>query len=264
MSLQHEGLHLDFKHGDELRDRRKCAATLRQYASGFANTDGGILVIGVSDGDVENGTPRSVTQTSRPGGRPLHEWARNVLTELGPYLQPPPRIQTVSIEGADVLVVATSRSANLTPCVQSGQLAYYFRIADAMPRVPDCLVADFLLGRRAHPLISVQSARVATRPFEGQGMQLVFAFDLANEGLVPALDVWELSPGGLRLRPQEQHPNALGRRSPSPLRPSSAGFSTSDPRKGAERAATCFVSRAAGLVARPSTSSPLPPRRCRE
>ena len=39
-----------FKDGVELKDSKKAAKTVRQYVSGFANADGGLLMVGVSDG----------------------------------------------------------------------------------------------------------------------------------------------------------------------------------------------------------------------
>jgi predicted HTH transcriptional regulator len=44
-----EDQFLDYKDGSELDNKKKAADTLRQYLSGFANSDGGILIIGVND-----------------------------------------------------------------------------------------------------------------------------------------------------------------------------------------------------------------------
>ena len=57
-----EDLLLDYKDGRELADAKKAGRTLRQYMSGFANSDGGVLIIGVNDRDW------IVTGCPAPGG----------------------------------------------------------------------------------------------------------------------------------------------------------------------------------------------------
>lgn len=42
-----EDLFLDYKDGKILKEKRKAAQTLREYMSGFANSQGGTLIIGV-------------------------------------------------------------------------------------------------------------------------------------------------------------------------------------------------------------------------
>ena len=83
-----ESLYVDFKNGKELDDPGKAARTVKQYVAGFANADGGLLVIGVSDG---GGDPekRTLTRTKRPGGQALPEWARNVLAAMAGGLAVP-------------------------------------------------------------------------------------------------------------------------------------------------------------------------------
>jgi len=59
--LPNEDLYLEFKDGAETNDQKKAARTLRQYTSGFANSDGGLIVFGVSD--AKDGTSRPFTKT---------------------------------------------------------------------------------------------------------------------------------------------------------------------------------------------------------
>ena len=48
-ALPSEDLYLEFKDGTETDDQKKASRTLRQYVSGFANSDGGLIVFGVGD-----------------------------------------------------------------------------------------------------------------------------------------------------------------------------------------------------------------------
>ncbi len=57
-----EDLFLEYKHG-RLLEKREAAQTLRKYLSGFANSAGGILIIGVDE------ATWTVTGCQAPGGQ---------------------------------------------------------------------------------------------------------------------------------------------------------------------------------------------------
>jgi len=177
-----ENLYVDFKHGRELDDTKKAAKTVRQYTAGFANADGGLLVIGVSDGEGK-ATQRQFTATTRPGGRPLHEWARTVLEPLAGSLSPPPRLQTVVVDGIDVLVIGMGRAPSLVGCLEEGELKYYLRLADSTLAIPPYLMSDLVLGRRSHPEFGVTGGGVI------DGSTMKFQFEVLNESMVAAEDV---------------------------------------------------------------------------
>jgi hypothetical protein len=186
VSVDGESLYIDFKDGAELNDLTKARRTLRRYVSGFANADGGLLIVGVSDGGGVAAN-RTFTPTLRPGGRPLTEWARTVLADMGGSLTPPPRIQVVDVAGVEVLVVGVARVPALVACLEQGELRYYLRIGDSTPSIPPYLISDLVLGRRVHPQL------LATIRAHGSGAvngpEAYFAFDVENESMVPAADV---------------------------------------------------------------------------
>jgi hypothetical protein len=192
-----ESLHVDFKNGRELDDPGKAAKTVRQYVAGFANADGGLLVVGVSDG---GGDPekRTFTGTKRPGGQALPEWARNVLTVMAGGLSPAPRMQAITVEGNDVLVIGVARAPALVPCVEDGELKYYLRVGDSTPAIPPYLISDLILGRRVHPQLQVKVGENGCGAANGAAVH--FGFEVDNEGMIPAIDVlvgvvsWGLRP----------------------------------------------------------------------
>jgi len=143
-----EDLFLEYKHGNLLA-QREAPRTVREYLSGFANSAGGILVIGVDE------MSWSITGCSAPGGEDLAEWASRCLTPIAPYFSPPPRFQVVQHSDGDVLVASTDRSLGLVPCVEAGQLVYYLRLHDQTLRAPEYLVSDILLGRRQQPYFRI-------------------------------------------------------------------------------------------------------------
>jgi hypothetical protein len=149
-----EDLFLDYKHGNEAQ-KKNAAMTIRQYLAGFANSAGGVLVVGIDE------ATWNVTGCTAPGGSNLADWAARCLTPLAPYFAPPPRFQVVAHPQGDVLVAATERSLSLVPCVENGALVYYLRIHDQTLKAPDYLMSDILLGRRNRPDLHVRDFHTA-------------------------------------------------------------------------------------------------------
>jgi hypothetical protein len=186
VQVQGETLFVDFKDGAKLKERKDAARMVRRYVSGFANADGGLLVVGVSDGGGDP-TKRTFTPTTAPGGKPLCEWARNVLESMAGGLIPAPRIQAIPVDGIEVLVIGTARAPALVPCLEEGDLKYYLRVGDSTPSIPAYLISDLVLGRRVHPQLLVTTCAGSSGAANGSAAN--FGFDVENEGMVPADDV---------------------------------------------------------------------------
>src|SRR4051812_12597551 len=95
-----EDSFLDYKHGNELA-KKDAPATIRQYMSGFANSAGGVLIIGVDE------QTWTITGCTASGGSDLAEWASRCLTPIAPYFSPLPRFQVVPHPNGNVLIAAT-------------------------------------------------------------------------------------------------------------------------------------------------------------
>lgn len=193
MNRVREDLFLDYKHGDELKDRKKASATIRQYMTGFANSAGGILLIGVDQ------PSWSVTGCVAPGGGDLAEWAASCITQLIPFFSPPPRFQVIDHPKGKVLLVATSRSIGLIPCIESGERVYYFRLHDETlsnktVRAPEYLITDLLLGRRERPYLYIAQLnfgainRNPSRDYVATDMEFGLDFHLENQNISWAKD----------------------------------------------------------------------------
>ena len=144
-----EDLYLDYKHGNLLNNSRPAATTIRKYMSGFANSDGGILIIGVDESNW------SVTGATAPGGRDLAQWAARCLTPIASYFSPIPRFQVINHPDGNVLVATTARSLGVVPYTEAGQIVHYFRIHDQTLKAPEYLVSDILLGRRRQDYMQI-------------------------------------------------------------------------------------------------------------
>lgn len=155
-----EGLFLDYKHGNELKDARKARSTIRQYVSGFANSSGGMLIIGVDE------ESWSVTGCTAPGGHDLAAWAADCISGMAQYFSPLPRFQTVKHPQGNVLVAIAERSQGLVPCLETGDIVYYLRFHDQTlknktVKAPDYLVNDLLLGRRQQPYLEITDSTIS-------------------------------------------------------------------------------------------------------
>jgi predicted HTH transcriptional regulator len=132
----HEDQDFDYKDGKiaTRQERQKGSQIIRAYVSGFANSEGGVLIIGVGDDP-----PRMIRAcASDIGGQPLTEWASRCLQGMAGYFSPQPRFQVIHHpHNGPVLSIAVARAPSLVPCVEAGVLKYFFRIGDSTLPIPD-------------------------------------------------------------------------------------------------------------------------------
>lgn len=148
-----EDLYLEYKHGNVLLDNKKANDILREYLSGFANSAGGVLIIGVDQNS--DGIPTYVTGCHGHNKGKLTEWAARCLTPIANYFSPQPRFQVVNHPNGDVLLAVTPRSPGLVPRTEAANIVYHFRIHDQTLKAPEYLLADLLLGRRQQPVFDI-------------------------------------------------------------------------------------------------------------
>ncbi len=145
--------------------------------SGFANSNGGVLIIGV---DAPQGIPLSITCCHSHSKGNLAEWAGHCLTPIANYFSPQPQFHVVHHPKGDVLIGVTPRSFVLVPILKAGGIAYHFRLHDQTLRAPDYLLADLMLGRRQQPVFDLTEYKVVglERVLNNSSDTLDLAFDL--------------------------------------------------------------------------------------
>jgi hypothetical protein len=186
-----EDLYLEYKHGNVMDDRRTANETFRQYMSGFANSAGGVLIIGVDQ------NTWSVTGCSAPGGGALEEWASRSLTKIAHLFSPPPDFTSLKTSEGSVLVAWTARSFSLVHYAERNrEPVYYFRIGDQTLEAPEYLITDIVLGRRQRPYLRVTDFRLEQlgheRPAkDDEGLNVLFrpSFEVQNESFFWAENV---------------------------------------------------------------------------
>lgn len=181
-----EDLHLEYKHGNELLNK-DANDTIRDYMSGFANSAGGVLIIGIED---SHGNPSRITGCHGHKKGKLDEWAARCLNPIANYFSPLPRFHVVSHPNGDVLVGMAQRSLGLVPRSEAGGIVYHFRLHDQTLKAPDFLMADLLLGRRQQPMLDVLDCKAVNlrRVFDNAAgamdLELELRFQLENMSIV--------------------------------------------------------------------------------
>jgi hypothetical protein len=173
---------LEYKDGQVL-EKPDAATVLREYVTGFANADGGTLVVGVTKA-------REIAGARAPGRTTLTEWASTVLAGYASQMDPFPQILSVAHGGTECLVVATDRAADLIPYDSRDQPKYSLRINELTVDLPPYLVTDLLLGRRRHPTFRLFDVEPSVRKSDdGPMAELSLQFRIENASLVPADEV---------------------------------------------------------------------------
>lgn len=187
-----EGLHLDYKSGKALNNDKKAGLIVRQYVSAFANSAGGILLIGIN---APSDKPWEVDGIKKFGNRSLCEWVNHAIQSIAYYLTPPSRIYEVSHPKGSIIVIATARSASMVPSIEEGEPRYWLRSGDATycPQhifpSSSYLASDLLLGRRAWPLLDMLPPAFSQRDGDsnfGNDRDFQLTIRVFNEGLTCA------------------------------------------------------------------------------
>jgi len=171
-----EDLYIEYKHGNELL-KKDAPDTIRQHMSGFANSAGGVLIIGV---DAPHATPTDVTGCQGHKKGDLAEWAARCLNPIASSFSPIPRFHVVPHPKGDVLVGVTQRSLGLVSLREAESIVYYFRLHDQTLKAPDYLMADLLLGRRQQPILYISDHQLVNphREFDNSIGATDFQFEL--------------------------------------------------------------------------------------
>ena len=140
-----EDEYIDYKSGALLKKPPKeRARTVREYLSGFANSDGGVVIFGIQE-EKERPTQVDGCDPKDVGGN-LMGWASHCVNPIWAFFSPLPRFEVVAHPEGEVLVCAVGRSYNLVPVVEEGRLAYHLRLGHQTLPATDYLMADLLLA----------------------------------------------------------------------------------------------------------------------
>lgn len=166
-----EDYYLDYKVGKWLTETKPQervgrptdpADRVRAWVTGFANGDGGVLIVGAANdeaagGEVEAWSIQPCPPTmGKKGGKALKDWAWDVLAGHKHLLIPAPRIEVVEHPHGPILVIAVARAPNLIPVQDRGEWGHFLRFGDGTHWIPPYLHADLVLGRRQRPELRLE------------------------------------------------------------------------------------------------------------
>lgn len=178
---QSEGHYLEAKQGHPQKDKGNPQDTIRRYVSGFANSDGGILLLGVADN-------WAIVGFEAPGNIDAAQWANDCIQKIAPYFSPLPRFQVVHHENGKVLVASSARSLNLIPVVENTKQHFYIRIHDHTTTMPDWMISDLMLGRRSYPYLHFSEVSISGLWRQGEDINEYLTVDfkcvVGNNSLV--------------------------------------------------------------------------------
>jgi hypothetical protein len=151
-SHQEEDQHLEYKDGKITgrSGRKDGIKEIRRTVSGFANSEGGILILGIDERK-----PRVVSPCEAVGEEPLDKWIEGLIHDMAPFFSPLPRVYVVRHSLGPIVVVAVARAPVLVPCVEAGRMKYFLRLNQSTLEVPDFLLSDLVLGRRRQPSLQI-------------------------------------------------------------------------------------------------------------
>jgi len=167
-----EDLHLDWKGGALFDNPKHAARKIRESVTGFANADGGVLVLGVNGGDAGSGEEAFTLRpcpprAGRKGKTPALAWLEQVLAPFTHYFSFMVRYLRIENEEQEeaageepglIMFVAVRRSPTLVAAVHS---KFFLRQHDCTREIEPFLLADLMLGRRQQPNFR---ARIHGRP----------------------------------------------------------------------------------------------------
>jgi hypothetical protein len=180
-----EGLYLEYKRGQWL-DAEK-GQELRRYASGFANAEGGVLIIGIVGGEESQGVDKwSIEAPVCPDKSGWDSWLGRVLAEVATKTRV--SWQVVSVDGKEAVVIAVNRAEALVRLYEKPKLVCYLRVGEHTVPIDETLFVDLALGRRAKPDLALENLTVHYSSDSG-GPYVNVELVLHNQGLLWVPDV---------------------------------------------------------------------------
>jgi len=240
---EQENLYLDFKQASKgsapmQEDDRK---TLAEAISGFANSDGGVIVWGVDARKGPTANDPDAAQDRKPITN-LSRWISDLNSYTAQYVQPavtgvehlPIFTSSTSDSGYAVTYVPKSLSSlHMATAKMKEQYCYFVRSGSSFVKMEHFMVAD-RLGRRPQPKLELSCHFIPGATFvhanDGRAARFTFVIGIRNAGLgianYPGVALSPLPPlflasGGLTGSGGPEG-NGLKRRQQSPLTDRSA------------------------------------------
>jgi hypothetical protein len=193
-----EGQYHEYKAGKWLTEP-DVKQELRAQVSGFANAEGGVLIIGIVGGEPGQGAAGwTFDPPACPDQAGWDEWLGRVLADVSAKTRVEWNVVTVG--GVDVVVVAATRAEALIRVYEKRNLVCHLRVGPQTIPIPETLFADLALGRRAKPDLTLE--QLSARPMnDSSGFHLGLTVFVHNQGLLWVPDLSAVWVGYTQARP---------------------------------------------------------------
>lgn len=183
-----EGLHLEYKRVAQPLARAD-RENLAKVCCAFANSDGGVIVLGIETG---NGHEKDLPVGEAPIAFPS-QMVEELRREFGLWLSPVPKIQYRSIGEVSGFVVVLVPASDRPPHMDTLDHRYYQRHGSSSLPMEHYQLMD-LIGRRRQPVPKIEitagpNPRDYTYPNASNSKQVEMRFMLRNVGAAPMREV---------------------------------------------------------------------------
>jgi hypothetical protein len=179
-----EGLSLEYKRGSwTTKSDDTLTHEFRRYTAGFANAEGGLLVVGVVGGEDAQGDAKwSIEGATCRDLAGWNAWLGKVLQEIAVRTRVRWTVLKAN-DGNEIVFIAVDRAEALVQFLERRRRFCYLRIGEQTIAMDDTLYTDLVLGRRAKPDLELAPPEVSViRDSRGRLMKILLA--VHNQGLV--------------------------------------------------------------------------------
>lgn len=187
-----ESLFLEYKSGEWLQNNKNGKFKLRKWVSSFANSAGGILIIGVTEREEDNEKfPDTINGINlNEFNEDIGKWIEDALNEkIYPRLNPPPEIITFPMNSDKQRIVAVIRIQQtnffIHKVTHKGNENYFHRHNFQVLSMDEWEIRTLLFGRNPPPILEsdIEKIYVGSSSDHGETIKsYVIDFKIENLG----------------------------------------------------------------------------------
>lgn len=201
-----ESLFLEYKSGEWLQNNKSGIFDLCKWVSSFANSDGGTLIIGVSEKEESNGEryPDNINGINPINfNEDIGKWIEDVVvSRIYPKLNPIPRIIPIKIRDShDFIVVIQIEPTNnlIHSTIKNGKHLYFHRHNFQVLQMDEWEIRTLVYGRTPPPILITEIKKITIHSHSSErinGYMIKIRIENAGWHIVKYLQIGIIGPNG--------------------------------------------------------------------